>query len=58
MKKWILKKNKEIFKGRIFKLKDIECYHPELDLTHDFFVIETYDWINVIAQTDDNKFVR
>ena len=34
-----------------------QCYHAGLDLEHDFFMIETFDWINVVAVTEEGKFV-
>lgn len=57
MIKWIKKAEHELFRKRIFALKDIECYHPEKMVNHTFFTIDTYDWINVVARTDDGRFV-
>ena len=57
MKKWNKKKLKEIYEGRIFSLKQQECFHPKLQVEHDFFILETYDWINVVATTEDNKII-
>ncbi len=57
MRKWIKKSERELFRKRIFALKDIECYHPEKDVNHAFFTIDTRDWINVVARTDDDRFV-
>lgn len=57
MIKWIKKSEHELFRKRIFALKDIECYHPDKDVTHTFFTIDTHDWINVIARTEDDRYV-
>jgi ADP-ribose pyrophosphatase len=57
MKKWIKKAEHEIFHRRIFSLKDIVCYHPDKQVNHTFFTLSTLDWINVIALTEDNKFI-
>ena len=57
MKKWIKKAEHELFHRRIFSLKDIECYHPDKLVSHTFFTLNTRDWINIIAVTDDDKFI-
>jgi ADP-ribose pyrophosphatase len=57
MDKWIKKSEQELFRRRIFSVKDIECYHPEKKVTHKFFTLQTPDWINVVARTVDNKFI-
>jgi 8-oxo-dGTP pyrophosphatase MutT (NUDIX family) len=57
MKKWIEKSIKTHFSRRLFTLSDVECLHPDKGVTHNFFRIETLDWINVVALTADGKFV-
>ncbi|MBN1496172.1 MAG: NUDIX hydrolase [Spirochaetes bacterium] len=57
MNKWEIKADKELFRRRIFSVKDIECYHPDKDITHRFFTISTPDWINVVATTEDDRFI-
>ena len=57
MKKWIQKKSNELISRRIFTLRDIDCHHPDKDIHHTFFRLETLDWINVIAVTDDQRLI-
>ncbi|PKL39539.1 MAG: NTP pyrophosphohydrolase [Spirochaetae bacterium HGW-Spirochaetae-1] len=57
MKKWIQKQSSELIARRVFTLRDIDCHHPEKDIHHTFFRLETLDWINVIAVTGDNRFI-
>src|SRR3990172_9317023 len=57
MKKWIKKTERELFNQRAFSLKDIECYHPDKHVSHSFFTLITPDWTNIIAETDDNRFI-
>jgi 8-oxo-dGTP pyrophosphatase MutT (NUDIX family) len=57
MNKWIKKSEKELFRRRIFSAKDVECYHPDKNVTHRFFTFNTPDWINVVAITEDGRFI-
>jgi ADP-ribose pyrophosphatase len=57
MNKWEIKSAEELFHRRIFSVQDIECYHPDKDVTHKFFTLTTPDWINIVAVTEDNKFI-
>lgn len=57
MNKWIKKAEQELFRRRIFSVKDVECYHPEKKVTHKFFTLQTPDWINVVARTGDDRFI-
>jgi 8-oxo-dGTP pyrophosphatase MutT (NUDIX family) len=57
MKKWIEKSRKTHFTRRLFTLSDVECLHPDKGVTHNFFRIETLDWINVVALPPDGKFI-
>jgi len=57
MKKWKINKINTIFKGRIFNLKDLECYSPSKKIPHNFYVLDTFNWINIVAITKDHKFI-
>jgi len=57
MDKWIRKAEHELFRRRIFSVKDVECYHPGKEVTHKFFTLQTPDWINVVAKTVDDRFI-
>jgi ADP-ribose pyrophosphatase len=57
MKKWIKKTEHELFHRMAFSCKDIDCYHPDKRVNHTFFTLTTPDWINIIAVTDDERFI-
>lgn len=57
MKKWIKKNNNEIYHRRILSLAEVECFHPGKQISHTFISLSIPDWINIIAVTDDDKFI-
>ncbi len=57
MIKWVTGKVTEIHNSRIFSLLRYDCYHPGMDKEHDFYILHTFDWINVVALTVDGKFI-
>lgn len=42
---------------RIFKLRTDFSIHPQTGEEHDFFVLDSVNWVNVIAITPDQKLV-
>jgi ADP-ribose pyrophosphatase len=42
---------------RIFKLRTDTCVSPRTGKEHDFFVLESVNWVNVIAVTPDQQLV-
>jgi ADP-ribose pyrophosphatase len=57
MKKWIKKVKHDIFNKRILSLSEIECYHPDKQVNHTFISLKSPDWINIVAITDEDKFI-
>ncbi len=57
MKKWIKEEQSELFNEKLYNIQNYKCFHPDKKVTHNFHIIETFDWINIIALTDDNKFI-
>ncbi|MBP7737257.1 MAG: NUDIX hydrolase [Spirochaetes bacterium] len=57
MNKWIIKSENELFRKRIFAMRDLECHHPDKDVTHRFFTLTSPDWINIVATTEDGQFI-
>jgi ADP-ribose diphosphatase len=57
MIRWQRGKTRELFRNRMFALQQTECRHPEKRVTHDFFFLETGDWINVVATTAGGRFL-
>ncbi len=42
---------------RIFKLRSDICVSPRTGQEHDFFVLDSVNWVNVIAMTPDRQLV-
>jgi ADP-ribose pyrophosphatase len=42
---------------RIFKLRSDVCVHPKTGQEHDFFVLDSVNWVNIIAVTPDQRLV-
>ncbi len=57
MKKWIIKDRDLIYKGNIFAVERLRCAHPEKIHHHDFFIMKNPDWINIVALTEDHRFI-
>lgn len=57
MDRWKVQSEQELFRRRMFALKDLECLHPAKGVTHSFVTFSTPDWINVVAETEDGSFV-
>jgi len=46
-----------VARTRIFDLRTIRYHHPVRKTTRDFYVMDTPDWVNVIALTPGNQLV-
>lgn len=57
LKPWPKTSSKELGDYRIFKVRSDEKVSPRTGQTHDFYVIECVDWVNIIALTPDDKLV-
>ena len=57
LKPWPKINSKTLGDYRIFKVRSDEKVSPRTGQTHDFFVIECVDWVNVIAMTPDEHLV-
>jgi 8-oxo-dGTP pyrophosphatase MutT (NUDIX family) len=54
---WKKVRSKVLADYRIFKVRSDVCIHPQTGKEHDFFVLDTVGWVNVIAVTPDQKLV-
>lgn len=54
---WKKTGSKPIGDFRIFKLRSDFCINPRTGKEHDFYVLDTVGWVNVIALTPDQKIV-
>ena len=57
LKDWKLVRSKNVGEYRIFKIRSDEKISPRTGQPHDFFVIESVDWVNVIALTPRDELV-
>ena len=54
---WERESSEQVADCRVFKVRRDLSRDPRTGRTHDFFVIEAPDWINVIPLTKDNEVV-
>lgn len=54
---WPKSETKALGNFRIFSLRAETKTSPRTGLAHDFFVIDSVNWVNVIALTPDDQFV-
>jgi ADP-ribose pyrophosphatase len=57
LKDWKLVRSKNVGDYRIFKIRSDEKISPRTGQPHDFFVIESVDWVNVLALTPQDELV-
>jgi ADP-ribose pyrophosphatase len=57
IKPWKTIRSAPVGDFRIFKMRTDTCVSPRTGKEHDFFVLESVDWVNVIAITPDQKLV-
>lgn len=57
MKRWKKEQTLEIYRNHMFSLNRTRCRHPAKGMIHNFFSLETVDWINVVATTEEGRFI-
>jgi 8-oxo-dGTP pyrophosphatase MutT (NUDIX family) len=57
MEKWEIRSQKNDYRNRIFTLRNLDCMHNKKKVQNDFYIIDTFNWINVVALTSDGKFI-
>ena len=57
MEKWEKISENDIYKNHIFTLKNYSCHNGKKQVNHDFKIIETFDWINIVPVTEDGKII-
>jgi len=57
MEKWKIESEKKVHVNRIFTIKELDCSHNKKNVKNDFYILDTFNWINVIALTTDGKFI-
>ena len=54
---WKVIRSKPIGDFRIFKLRSDVSVHPDTGEEHDFFVLDSVNWVNIVALTPDRELV-
>jgi ADP-ribose pyrophosphatase len=54
---WKKIRSKPVGDFRIFKIRSDTCVNPRTGKEHDFFVLDSVNWVNVIAVTPDRRLV-
>src|SRR2546425_8681059 len=57
IKPWKKISSKPVGDFRIFKLRSDIAVNPRTGKEHDFYVLDSVDWVNVIAVTPDEQLV-
>ncbi len=57
IKPWKKVSSKPVGDFRIFKIRSDTCINPRTGKEHDFYVLDTVGWVNVIAITPDQQLV-
>ena len=57
IKPWQKTGSKPVGDFRIFKIRSDLCINPRTGKEHDFYVLDSVNWVNVIAVTPDQKLV-
>jgi len=57
LKPWPTVRKKQLGDYRIFSLRSEEKLSPRTNLTHEFFILDCVNWVNVIALTTDERLV-
>jgi len=55
--RWNIEDKKTLWNGRIFSLESYACSHPGKNVSHDFIIVNSRDWINIVALTEEGKFI-
>lgn len=57
IKPWVRRSSKNIAECRIFNLFESTTEAPDTGTTHQFYFIETADWVNIVPITDNDEVV-
>jgi len=57
MQPWETQSSAVVADYGIFRVRKDHCRSPRTQRTHDFWVLETTDWVNVVALTPDEQVV-
>lgn len=57
IKPWLCIRSQSLQSFRVFSIRTDTAVSPRTGIEHDFYVIETQDWVNIIPLTSDHRVV-
>ena len=57
VKPWVRKESRQLAECRIFTLNETTAVSPQTNEEHNFYYLDTADWVNVAAVTGGNELV-
>jgi ADP-ribose pyrophosphatase len=57
LRPWLTVETERLYRGRIFELERRKSRSPRGDAIHDFDVIRSVDWVNIVPLTEDRRVV-
>ncbi len=57
MNRWTTKNKTDLLKTPVFSLSKLTCSLERRAIEHEFYVLHTADWINIVAITTDGRFI-
>jgi 8-oxo-dGTP pyrophosphatase MutT (NUDIX family) len=57
LKPWQKVESKPIGDFRIFKVRSEICINPRTGKEHDFYVLDSVNWVNIVAVTTDQQLI-
>ena len=57
MNKWNILGRDRLLSTGVFSVERLRCRHPAKGIVHSFYLLDTPDWINVIAITEDDRVI-
>jgi len=57
MEKWEIRSQKTDYKNGFFSIRNLDCRHNKKNVNNNFYVMDTFNWINVVALTTEGKFI-
>ena len=57
LRPWVTTETERVYKGRIFEVERRRSHSPRLDASHQFDVIRSVDWVNIVPITPERRVV-
>lgn len=57
MNKWDIIERGNVVSTGVFSIQRLRCFHPGKRIEHPFYLLNSLDWINVVALSEDDRFI-